>query len=149
MGGRNEHQAKQRNARRAAVVRTERRLQTTNTAAKPWIDPPANIRADNECDTSADTCCHGKNFIVLNATYRNADVYAYDTSIKPIENVPIVSGATAFYDPVSGTMLILVFHESLHYGTRLDHSLINPNQVRANGIPFWDSPYDSARPLRI
>jgi hypothetical protein len=147
MGGRNE-QTEQRNARRIAVVRTERRLKTTATA-KPWTDPPANTRADNECDTNADTCCLGKNFIVLNATYRTADVYAYDASIKPIENVPIVSGATAFDDPTTGTTFILVFHESLYYGERLDHSLINPNQVRAYGIPFWDNPYDDARPLCI
>jgi hypothetical protein len=147
MGGRNE-QAEQRNARRTAVVRTERRLKTTHTA-KPWADPPANTRADNECDTNADTCCLGKNFLVLHATYRTADVYAYDASIKPIENVPIVSGATAFDDPTTGTTLILVFHESLYYGERLDHSLINPNQVRAYGIPFWDNPYDNARPLCI
>ena len=146
MGGRNE-QADHRNTRRAAVVRTERQLKATK--AKSWTDPAANTRADNECDTNADTCCLGKNFIVLNATYRTADVYAYDASIKPIENVPIVSGATAFDDPTTGTTLILVFHESLYYGERLDHSLINPNQVRAYGIPFWDNPYDNARPLCI
>jgi hypothetical protein len=62
---------------------------------------------------NADTCCLGKNFVVLHATFRTADVYAYDTSIKPIENVPIVSGATAYDDPVSGDTFILVFHESL------------------------------------
>jgi hypothetical protein len=53
-----------------------------------------------------------------------------------------VSGATAYDDPVSGETFILVFHEPLYYGTKLDHSLINPNQVRAYGIPFWDNPYD-------
>jgi hypothetical protein len=43
--------------------------------------------------------------------------------------------------PFQGTF-ILVFHEPLYYGTKLDHSHINPNQVRAYGIPFWDNPYD-------
>ncbi len=71
------------------------------------------------------------------------DVYAYDTSFKPIDNVPIVSGAMDYDDPVSGDTFILVFHESLYYGTTLDHSLINWNQVCAYGIPFGTTnPYD-------
>ena len=78
--------------------------------------------ATNECDTNADTCCLGRNFVVLHATYWTADVYAYDTSMKPIENVPIVSGATAYDDPITGTTYILVFNESLYYGELLDHS---------------------------
>ena len=106
MGGRNE-QAEQRNVRRAAEVRTKRHLQMTH-ASKSWTDPPPDTRADNECDTNADTCYLGRNFIVPNPTYRTADVYAYDTSIKPLENVPIVSGATAFDDSVTGTTYITV-----------------------------------------
>ncbi|KAI2501831.1 hypothetical protein MHU86_12596 [Fragilaria crotonensis] len=92
-------------------------------------DPPTDTAAYNECDSNADTCCLGTNFVVLQSTYRTADVYAYDSSIKPIENVPIVTGATAYDDPTTGTTFILVFHESLYYGTALDHSLINPNQL--------------------
>jgi hypothetical protein len=65
---------------------------------KTWNDPPVNTVAENECDTNADTCCLGRNFVVLHATYRTADVYAYDASIQPIENVPIVTGATAVTD---------------------------------------------------
>ena len=146
MGGRNE-QANNRDVRRAAAVLTTRHVRTTNT--KSWTDPPANMAAENECDTNADTCCLGRNFVVLHPTFRTADVYAYDTSIKPIENVPIVSGATAYDDPASGKTFILVFNESLYYGDCLDHTLINPNQVRAFGIPFWDNPYDTARSLSI
>jgi hypothetical protein len=146
MGGRNE-QASNRDARRAAAVLTKRHVQTAET--KNWTDPPVNTRAENECDTNADTCCLGRNFVVLNSTYRTADVYAYDTSIKPIENVPIVSGATAYDDATTGTTYILVFNEALYYGEKLDHTLINPNQVRSYGIPFWDNPFDPTRSLSI
>jgi hypothetical protein len=103
----------------------------------------------NECDTNADTCCLGKNFLVLHSTFRTADVYAYDTSIKPIENVSIVTGATAYDDPVTATTYILVFHESLYHGTKLDHSLINPNQIRSFGIPLWDNPFNPDHDLMI
>lgn len=148
MGGRNE-QTQQRNARRTAAVTTQRHLRSTTVQEKTWNDPPVNTVAENECDTNADTCCLGRNFVVLHATYRTADVYAYDASIQPIENVPIVTGATAYDDPDTGTTFILVFNESLYYGERLDHSLINPNQVRSYGIPFWDNPFDTSRTLSI
>jgi hypothetical protein len=114
-----------------------------------WQDPPVNTMAENECDTNGDTCCLGKNFLVLDATFRTADVYAYDTSIQPIENVPIVTGATAYDDPTTGTTYILVFNESLYYGTKLDHSLINPNQLRSYEIPLWDNPFDPMHSLSI
>jgi hypothetical protein len=66
--------------------------------------------------THADTCCLGRNFVVLHSTYRTADVYAYNAGIKPIENVMIVSGATAYDDAATGTTYILVFNEALYYG---------------------------------
>jgi hypothetical protein len=69
--------------------------------------------------------------------------------MTPIENIPIVSAATAYNDSVSGDTFILVFHEALYYGSKLDHSLINPNQVRSYGIPFWDNPYNPAHGLSI
>ena len=148
MGGRNE-QTQNRQNRRIAAVTTQRHVRSTSQANNTYDSPPPNTSANNECDTNADTCCLGKNFVVLQATFRTADVFAYDTSIKPIENVPIVSAATAYDDPVTGDTVILVFNEALYYGNRLDHSLINPNQVRAYGIPFWDNPYDRDRGLTI
>jgi hypothetical protein len=66
-----------------------------------------------------------KNYFVLNASYCIADVYAYDTSIKPVENIPIVSGGTVYDDPFSGDTFILVFNECLYYGDKLDHTLIS------------------------
>lgn len=105
--------------------------------------------ATNEADTNADTCCLGKNFLVLSHTTRVADVYAYDKAIAPIENVPIVTGATAYDCPITQRTFILIFHESLFYGTKLDHSLVNPNQVRHYGVPFWDNPFDRERGLCI
>ena len=121
------------------TVRTTRRIASV-AARNP--EPVAGTLAWNECDTNADTCCIRQNFVVLEYTQRIADVYSYDKSIKPIENVPIVSGATAWDDHTTGTTYILVVNEGLFYGSKLDHSLINPNQVRSYGIPFWDNPFD-------
>ena len=113
------------------------------------FQPVPNQTANNECDTNANTCCLGKNFIILQYTTRMADVYPYDKSYKPIEGVPIVSGAMAWDNPLSGQTYILVVNEALYYRTKLDHSLINPNQVRDFGIGFWDNPYDPTRQLQI
>ena len=63
--------------------------------------PKPDITARNECDTNAETCCLGENFVILEYTRRTADVYAYDKSLKPMEGVPIVSGATAWDDPMT------------------------------------------------
>ena len=70
------------------------------------------IVSNNETDSNADTCCLGKNWIVLDYTMRTADVFPYDDSYDPITNVPIVSGATAYTD-MDGTTFILVIHEAL------------------------------------
>jgi len=119
-----------------------RTIKESTTAGMRFNEAPPGTMATNEADTNADTCCLGKNFLILSHTTRVADVYAYDKAIAPIENVPIVTGATAYDCPVTQATYILVFHESLYYGTKLDHSLINPNQVRHYGIPFWDNPFD-------
>ena len=97
--------------------------------------------ADNEMDTNADTTCIGMNFVILSYTQRVAQVFAYDPSLPPTE-VPIVSGATAYDCPITSVTYILVVNEALYYGTRLDHSLWNPNQVRSFGNPVWDNPFD-------
>ena len=109
----------------------------------------APTTAENECDSNADTCCLGPNFVILEYTRRTADVYSYDKSAKPIENVPIVSAATAWDDPITGETYILVIKEALYYGTKLDHSLLNPNQIRSYGFNLWDNPYDDLRGLEI
>ena len=105
--------------------------------------PQPNVNAPNETDTNADTCCLGQNFEIISYTSRTADVYPYDSSYKPIQNIPIVSGATAWTDITNGVTYILIINEALYYGNKLDHSLINPNQIRANLIDVQDNPFDT------
>ena len=107
------------------------------------------IRSPNECDSNADTCCLGPNFLITNYTRRTADVYAYDSNIEPVRGVPIVQGATAYDDPRTGITYLLIINEGLYYGTKLDHTLVNPNQIRHYGINFRDNPYDPMRDLSI
>jgi len=85
-----------------------RTIKESTTAGMRFNEAPPGTMATNEADTNADTCCLGKNFLILSHTTRVADVYAYDKAIAPIENVPIVTGATAYDCPVTQATYILV-----------------------------------------
>jgi len=148
MGGRSE-QSELRTRNRGIRAITTKRTIGSSTIKASGIEPSAGTVATNEADSNADTCCLGSNFIVLSYTNKTADVYPYDNTYEPIANVPIVTGATAYTDGDSGQTYILVFNESLYYGTRLPHSLFNPNQIRQCGIDLWDNPYDKQRGLEI
>ena len=124
---------------------TIKRIISTVANTNSHSEPEAGTMAANECDTNSDTCCLGKNLVILEFTQKAADVYAYIKDIAPIVGVPIVSGATAWDDPVTGQTYILVINEGLYYGNKMDHSLINPNQIRDYGIPLWDNAYDKTR----
>eukprot|EP00978_Attheya_sp_CCMP212_P014773 scaffold37804_cov62-Attheya_sp.AAC.7 len=89
MGGRNEQSAN-RQGRRIAAVQTVQHIKTNRPGNSKNLEAFPNTKAKNECDTNANTCCLGTTFVILDYTMRTADVYAYDRSIKPIENVPIV-----------------------------------------------------------
>ena len=91
----------------------------------------------------------GRNFVLLEYTTRTADVYFYEKEIAPINNVTIVSGSTAWDGHALGQTYIIVINDALYYGIKLDHSLINPNQIRAYGVLFWENPYDKERGLTI
>ena len=100
-------------------------------------------------DTHADTCVLGHNFIVLNYTSQVTDVYGYSPELGAIKNIPIVTGATAVDNPTTGETIILVVNEALWYGNCLDHSLLNPNQLRHYGCVVNDNPYDHENSLSI
>lgn len=143
-GGRNEEAAR-RGRHIANFHSTRYELADTRNirSAKQRASPP-NVSAANECDSNADTCCAGTNFVVLQFTNRYADVYPYNSSYAPITNVPIVSAATAWMNPENDEIVILVLHECLFYGTSLGHTLWNPNQLRHNGAIVNDNPYDTS-----
>jgi hypothetical protein len=94
-----------------------------------------------ELDSHTDTIVLGSIAVILQYTNREWDVAPYSDSYDPICNVPIVSGATAVTSTETGETIILVFHEAIWMGDQLDHSLLNPNQMRHHGITVQDNPY--------
>ena len=101
-----------------------------------------------ELDTHADTIVLGANCTVLAYTGKECDVSPYTDAYDAIKHVPVVTGATVWTRQSDGQEFILVFHEALWMGDQMKHSLVNPNQVRANGIDVMDNPY-SREPMGI
>lgn len=92
-----------------------------------------------DLDSHADTCRLGPGFCIIEQTGKCCDVSPYDHS-RITRDVPIVLGATAYTYTVSGMTYILTFGQSLSFGNRIDHSLLNPNQLRSHGLIVDDVP---------
>ncbi|KAI2501496.1 hypothetical protein MHU86_12941 [Fragilaria crotonensis] len=67
------------------------------------------------------------------------------TQFKALEDIPIATVATAYDCPLTGKTYVLVINEALYFGDKMKHSLLCPNQLRANGLKVDDCPrqYDS------
>jgi hypothetical protein len=98
-----------------------------NAVASEKSGSPGTI-ANCELDTHADTCVAGPNFQIEELTGEYCDVAPFSNEYKPMHDVPIVNASTAFTNN-AGTTVILRFNQILWYGTKLNMSLINPNQI--------------------
>ncbi len=100
------------------------------------------IEARCELDTQADTCCAGINCRPIYFTGQQCNVQEFHDDFTPVQNVPIASIATAWSDPTTGRGYILIFNEVLYFGSKLTHSLINPNQLWHFSIHVYDNPFE-------
>ena len=120
------------------IITSSCRVQSV-TIASTLSRNDRHISGKMEMDSHADTCVAGKNCIVLNYTDRSCDVLPYSSEYDAVKNVNVVTAATG-YTSSRGLQYILVFNEALHMPS-LDHTLINPNQLRNHGIRVEDNPY--------
>lgn len=100
------------------------------------------IEARCELDTRADTCCAGINCKPLFFTGQQCEVQGFYDGFTPVPNVPVATVATVWSDPLTGEGYVLIIHEALYFGDTMDHSLINPNQLRQHGVVVNDNPYE-------
>jgi hypothetical protein len=97
-------------------------------------------------DTHADTCVAGANFLACEFNGITCEVIPFlKNDYESTENVPIVSAATAWTNKETGETVILYFHQVLWYGKQLEHSLLNPNQLRHYGRSVCDDVTDKSR----
>lgn len=107
---------------------------------------PDGYVGKTEMDSHADTIVAGRNCIVMKYTDRSCNVSPYSDDYEPIRGVPIVQAATG-YTSANGRDYILIFNEAL-WMENLDHSLVNPNQLRHFESEVQDNPY-SDEPMSI
>jgi hypothetical protein len=57
-----------------------------------------------------------------------------------MKDVPIATVATAYDCPMTGRTYALVINEAIYLGEKMEHTLLCPNQLRANGLRVNDCP---------
>jgi hypothetical protein len=92
-----------------------------------------------ESDTHADTCTAGENSRILSYSNKVCQISPYHPQYEALLDIPIVQAAVAYTHPETGITYILVMNQAL-YIKDLPHTVINPNQLRCNGIQVDDCP---------
>jgi hypothetical protein len=102
------------------------------------------VIAKNELDTHADTCCAGANWKIMETTNEICEVTPFLDSYEPVKEVLVARCCTVWTSQDSGREYLLVGDQMLWFGTQMDHSLINPNQIREYGTPVYDDPFNAS-----
>ena len=116
-----------------------------SSSSKPEATPhPTTIGhvARNELDTHADTCCAGSNWSLMDYTGEICEVSPFHNSCEPVTDVPVARCCTVYTSPDTGQEWLLVGDQMLWFGSSLEHSLINPNQLREHGLDVNDNPFE-------
>ena len=109
------------------------------------IQTGAEIGEFIELDSHADTSVIGNNCRVISYTDKTCQVAPYHPDYDSMQDVPIVQAGTAYDNPETGETLILIINQGLYFGEGLPVSLLNPNQMRYNGVEVDDIPKHLAR----
>ena len=80
----------------------------------------------------------------MHFTGNECDVASYTDTYDTIKAVPIYQAATSYGNPETGDTTILILNEAILMGKTMDHTLVNPNQLRAYGMTVQDNPFAEA-----
>jgi len=105
-----------------------------------WDQPEEVVHAACELDSHADTCVAGPNCRIIELTDQVVSVSAFSKEHNILQDIPIVTAATAYDDPTSGTTYILILGQAIWMGDKVEATLLCPNQLRYNGIVVDDIP---------
>ena len=84
--------------------------------------------------------------VILSYTGKECEVSPPE--YEAVRNVPVATGPTVWTNTTDGKAYLMIFHASLWMGDKLDHTLVNPNQLRAYGVSVQDDPFNT-KPLSI
>ena len=131
------------------IVSSIRKVSKNKTAkAEYQHQPQSTLHGRFELDTHDDKTVLGLNCVVLSYTGKECEVSPYSSEYEAVRNVPVVTETTVWTNTTDGMAYLLIFHESLWISDKLDHTLVNPNQLRAYGVSIQDNPFDT-KPLSI
>jgi hypothetical protein len=66
-------------------------------------------------------------------------------SYKLEKEVMVARCGTVWISPNTDHEYLLVGDQMLWFGSQMDHSLINPNQICEYGIPMYDNPFSQSQ----
>ena len=127
---------------------SRRSIESTSISSTRKRKHTTPVHSQIELDSHADTIVAGSNCVVLQYTGDECDVSPFQKDYDDIKDVKIATVATAWQSPHSGQIYILVFHQALWMGELMDHTLVNPNQLRYYGTHVQDNPM-SHEPLSL
>ncbi len=107
---------------------------------KDYVNPYEIVHNTCEIDSHADTCIAGPDCLVLEFTDQVVNVSTYLEQLDTMENIHIVTAATAWDDLATGTTTILILGQALYMGDKVKTTLLCSNQMRAQGIIVDDVP---------
>ena len=93
-------------------------------------------------DTHADNFYAGSNWTPMHYTGDICEVSPFFNTYTPVQEIPVARCCTMWtYD--EGKKYVLVGDKMLWFGTALENSFINPNQIRAYGLSIKDYPFNA------
>jgi hypothetical protein len=84
-----------------------------------------------ELDSHADTCCVGRDVMIINETQKTVKVSPFLKSLGILSRVLFVTAAIAYNDPGTGETYVFVIHQGLHF-EEMDHCFICLMQLSSN-----------------
>ena len=117
----------------------ERPLVIATASTIGLVHPPDQQEARCDLDSHADTCVGGSNTTLLGPIQRTIDVSAFAPSYGT-QTLPIATVGTVWTNSETGIDYLLVIHNAIYMGSDMKNTLLNPNQMRSNGLRVDDCP---------
>jgi hypothetical protein len=81
----------------------------------------------------------------LDFTNEVCKVTPFLDSYEPVKEVMVARCGMVWTSPNTGHEYLLVGDQMLWFGSQMDHSLINPNQIHEYGIHMYDNPFSQSQ----
>ena len=101
----------------------------------------AGIYVYNYMYTCVDTCCAGANCKLVLLSNEVCEVSPFLDSYKPVNKILVTRVSAVWMDPNMSREYLIVGDHFLWFGTIVNHSLINSNQLRALNITVHDNTF--------